>query len=597
MTAFFSTRRRKHRYCARLGIRDLSESAAALRAVGAYVLYADPSDARDAVAFGTARASRARQTTLAMAREPGSIVRCLQVRNDASPRPGWPPAFNVLAAPSVAAGAGSAVALARVAGGLASLKAFAPPSGALYILEGVDNWFDWEDAGRLGMQMDYVVDWSRAWRCCVVLVLGLHGRNGIPGHDGEEAHAAAGRVAREPDWRFDGAACLLQIRSGMLWWTQFWNDTSETDVERPVALSGDMGLKALVAAAGRVAGHAARRVDRLLATRAAVEGEGRLPPNYEVFDDNEALAAACHPGGNAVALFGYVGEEDFESLCRAVCDVRRRCGRKMGIMVRERQWTLRHEHELLLRGLGINMVAGRGVSFSRLQILIGLVREQRFSGPIVDDYRAALAAASAGTLSGYLSVPRFCEHVGRILERGRSLRLPHVLVRLRLRAQAGHLSALESCRLTRGGDVCTASADSLFLFLFSCPEPDVDHVLRRVFMKPLSALFEEVAQFRDVDEQISDMAAELSKRPAADYTDVLADIPPVAAPLPGLAKLANVLTLRKADPGRAPAPDVVETQPAGEADPLPGGAMPPAPGRQAAAPYQMPLRLALRRQS
>lgn len=598
MTALFSTRRRKHRHCAHLGIVGLPERVATLRAVGAYLVYADPSDVRDALVFGVARTSSAECVVLALARDPEQAAAAVRARQTgASPGRRWPASLNVLAAPPAVAAArpaGSASPLARLAGGLASLLEFGVPPGSLVIVEGADGWFDWDDGAAMNPQMDYVVDWSRAWRCCVVFVLGPHGRGAAASQADDDFHGAV-RGGRVPERRFDGVACLLRTGGDVSWWTQFWNDAPEMETEWPLERGKDGAMRVLAVSADQTAQRLARRAGRLLAARAAVQSEAQLPPNYEVFEDNDALAAACHPGGNAVALFAYAGQEDFEGLCRAVCDVRRRCGRKIGIVVRECHWTLRHEHELLLRNLGINMVAGREVSFSRLQILISLVREQRFTGPIASDYHATLAAATAEESCGYLSMARFCEHVARVLERGRALPLPHVIVQLRLRAQAGHLSALRACRLSRHGDVCTADADSLYLFLFSCPEADVDRVLQRVFAQPLSAFFDEVTHLRNIGEHVSQLMASECRQPAADYSDVLAHTASTANFPPRTGKSADVLMMRAPEPAAASAS--VRCEGAQPGVPPAAAPAPSRAGARGAVPVTMPLRITLRHTS
>ncbi|OPX53813.1 BcsE family c-di-GMP-binding protein, partial [Oceanospirillum multiglobuliferum] len=130
---------------------------------------------------------------------------------------------------------------------------------------------------------------------------------------------------------------------------------------------------------------------------------------------------------------------------------------------------------------GANLIIGRELPFSRVQSLLRSLQGQLDTRPIAHDYRAALAAALTDEVRGYLPVAAFCDRIEAVLARGAVLDLPHVLAKITLLPDLAHAQALTYCAPRRAGDVATADAAHLYVFLFACRLPDADVALGHIF--------------------------------------------------------------------------------------------------------------------
>jgi hypothetical protein len=203
------------------------------------------------------------------------------------------------------------------------------------------------------------------------------------------------------------------------------------------------------------------------------------------------------------------------------------------IVVVERRHSLRHQFEILLSSLGVNLLFGRDVPFSRMLSLMRSLQGQVDTRPIVDDYRASLAAALTDAVRGYLPVDAFCSYVREVLTRGALLRLPHVLAKLTLSPQAAHLDALRDCIPHRTGDVFTADAAHVYVFLFACRIPDAEAALSRIIDTYAAQWFDDILFLsgESVEREIKALAEANRRMPAADYSDLFAKATLQAQPI------------------------------------------------------------------
>jgi Cellulose biosynthesis GIL len=185
---------------------------------------------------------------------------------------------------------------------------------------------------------------------------------------------------------------------------------------------------------------------------------------------------------------------------------------------------LRHQYELLVLTLGANLVLGRDLPFSRMQSLLQSLQGQLHTRAVAPDYRGALSAALSDDVRGYLRVDAFCERVHTVLERSAVLQLPHVLVKLTLPAQCAHVEVLPHCVPRRTGDVFTADAGHLYVFLFACRLADADAALARIFDVPVERIADTLVHLAEQsigDELKALQTANLRAR-IADYSDLFA---------------------------------------------------------------------------
>lgn len=520
----------------RLAIEALPDAFTSLETACLYAVHVDASPARDALVFDTARNSRAKVVTVLLNRSAEPVAAALRGRGFSGRGSGiWPRKLNVLVSPPAEPGVSIDCAafppLARLIGGLRALKRFGFKSGALYIVEGAEDWFSWHSAASLAQEAAYLANWCKARRCAMVLLLDYRRR--VDGQAGPDAHDAdafngdadgdIGMSLRGFYSAFTGVAHLSQSLGEMVWLAKFWRVRNAMVTARSHALRFTQDGALAVALSVREIGASrllTRDAHRVLVTSAAVEGEPWAPPEWETVTENNAMIAACQSARGVTVLLDYSVVDELDALCRVIHELRGSCGRAIKIVVRERGVSMRHQYELLALSLGANMVVGRAVSFSRLLCLLESVQGQLSTRPIIKDYRTALSAALSDSVRGYLNITLFCDQIERVIERGQVLHLPHVLLKLQLRPDVSHLEALQACALRRAGDICSVDHDFLYLFLFACPVSDSDVALRHIFAGRSSFYFEGIVCHQALAEQIALIRAGNSRRKAPDYTDV-----------------------------------------------------------------------------
>ena len=317
------------------------------------------------------------------------------------------------------------------------------------------------------------------------------------------------------------------------------------------------------------------------ATQACVARQRGVPAAWSIAPSLAALEeAVCHAVGATVVLDAGAPEQ-FEAVASLVHRLRLSRPRSLKIIVRETDAKLRSHGEQALLSLGATAVVYREVGFSRLLRLIEDNRHQIHARTIESDYERALAGFMPAAARGYQPPARFAQLAGDMLARTGAVGLAHCLVRLQLLPGVAHLDALRACRALRDGDLVTADAQSIHVFLFACREPDLEPALGHLFTLPLGQLFSSQMS----DGTASGMALMLERLSAA--AQALPDYRPLLAPVAPAARLAQAMPRGAA----APAGDGVDALPA---------ASPPAPGAQAPRISARPIgrrRVAARRAS
>jgi cellulose biosynthesis protein BcsE len=537
----------------RLAIDALPDEVAQLATGHFYAIYAKPhTTACDALIWNTAKAAHTRHVTVVLSRPRAQIAAQMSSLGfgPGGAAPGWPRNLNVLAMPDSngsAEGTGDArgrapsgepIAFARLFGGLRSLKRFGVRSNALYFVEGAERWLTWDDADALAREGRLLANWCAARRIALVLLL-----------DPFKSGAGAAREEREDSADSDDdflteepapeagylefhGACAGVARMGrthgeLLWHVDFWRAGRAlvTGGTRPLRFAEGGRLSVapdVVDSQAQATLRLARDEARVVATRAVVARETWVPPDWEIVDDLQAAVAACTGAQAPTVLLDYRDQSTLEALCAAVHTLRRECGRALKIVVVERRDALRHQYELLLLSLGVNLVIGRELPFARVQSLLRSLHGQLDTRPVAADYRAALAAALTDDVRGYLPVPAYCERIQAVLSRGAVLDLPHVLAKIALLPNVSHVDALKQCNPRRAGDVVTADASHLYVFLFACRLPDADVALRHIFAVPVDHLSDRVVCLAEasIEREVKALAEANRRSPIADYSDV-----------------------------------------------------------------------------
>ncbi|WP_261543514.1 cellulose biosynthesis protein BcsE [Burkholderia multivorans] len=581
----------------RLAIDGLPDTWTQLEAGGLYALYAaGQTPACDALVWESARHARTRDVTVVLARDAAHVAAQMEARGFAggAQPAGWPRNLNVLAMPpqtrdtaqdvqtahadahDEAARAAAPRPFARLAGALRALKRYGFRARSLYVVEGAQRWFSWDDPAALADEARALADWCRTHRIALVLLLDPDAA--------DDARTDDRPFVRDTDRTSRsglhsvcaGVAQLQRTHGELLWLVEFWRagGTLAAGEVRPLRFAANGRLSAIVDAG---AAEPARRTrlaideDRVVVSRAVIDGVARVPAGWEIVDDNAAVVAACAQAQAATAVLAFRTNAQLESLCAQVHALRRRSGGALKIAVVERGEVLRQQFETLVLSVGANRVVGRDVPLSRVQAAVQALRGQLFARPVPADYRAALAAALGEPVLGYLPVGTFCARIAAVLERGAVLALPHTLAKLTLLPAVSHVDALRHCRPRRTGDVVTADAAHLYVFLFACEPADADDALARIFDVPVDTLSDRVLCLGQgsIETELHALKAEQRRAPVADYSDLF------ASPEPNGGGHA------------ARATDAVDAGAAGDAagaphDASPGRALPPASSGDAA---------------
>lgn len=541
----------------RLAIDGLPDTWTQLEAGGLYAIYAaGGTPACDALVWESARQARTRDVTIVLARDPARVaaqMASLGFAGGAQPA-GWPRNLNVLAMPATvepaddgadAGAAGNAPRraapgpFARLTGGLRAMKRYGFHARSLYFVEGAQRWFSWDDPAALADEAHALADWCRTRRIALVLLLDPEATRA--GGDARADDAPLVRDAdRTPRSGFhgicSGVAQLQRTHGELLWVVDFWRagETLAAGEVRPLRFAPGGRLSASVDGG---ATEPARRMklandeDRVVVSRAVLDGASRVPDGWEIVDDNAAVVAACANAQAATAVLVFRSHAQLEALCADVHALRRQCGGALKIAVVERGEVLRQQFEMLVLSVGANRVVARDLPVSRMQAAVHALHGQLYARPVAADYRAALAAALGDSVLGYLPVGAFCQRIRAVLDRGAVLALPHTLAKLTLLPGVSHVDALRHCRPRRAGDVVTADAGHLFVFLFACEPVDAEDALARIFDVPVDTLSDRVVCLGQgsIDTELDALKAENRRTPIADYSDLFAATRPAGA--------------------------------------------------------------------
>jgi len=274
------------------------------------------------------------------------------------------------------------------------------------------------------------------------------------------------------------------------------------------------------------------------------------PANWRVHASLESLIEAARDAVAATLVLAHESPQDVVALADAVYRLRREHPRLLKIIVRETGATLRKNGELALLRVGANAVVGREQGFGHLLQIIEENREQTYGKNSEVGPAQALQDLAPDPIQGYLPLPAFCSAVERMLERTAGTALEHSLVHIPLLPHVAHLDALLACHSRRDGDVVTADAQGLVLFLFGCAPDDAMAALDALFSIPCSELARMVQIEADGTSQRQVLARlrRAADQAPLDFSTILRGISPARRPTQ---VQAVVLPTRSAEAARS----------------------------------------------
>nr|WP_283256032.1 cellulose biosynthesis protein BcsE [Dyella humicola] len=502
-----------------LAIDGLPPSLAALATGYVYAVYASRSAARDALFWKTAVNALLIPVNVLSTRSAEDIALALKQHGmDIDHPSALHPRSNVCSLRMPANRDGCEVLIEA----LQAMSDQCATPATQFLIEGAAACFAWQDRPTLIRQGAALAGWCAQTRHSVLLVmlppLVREGGGFLPLTDFQI--------------RFGGAAQLQQVQGEYRWEVAFWHDnrgvlTASESI--PLRFSPtDHRLVAVVDETKERIGLLAPDENVVMVSRDAVLHERSVPRQWKVLPDNDAVVVAATHAVAATVILHYGIKENLATLAKHVNFLRRECGKALKILVREDNVNIRYE--LVLTSLGANGIIPRSTSSAQMEVMVEGAQGQLFSRPVPDDYRAVLSAAIADSTTGYVPAHRFVELVREAVERSRPIRLPNVLLQLLLEPDVAGIDAVKACRMRRAGDLCTASGDSLYVFLFACHVDDAGEAIGRVFEQPLAELFRGELRGGDRDSILSELDTlekDIAELPPPDYSSLL--VPTVAS--------------------------------------------------------------------
>lgn len=356
-----------------------------------------------------------------------------------------------------------------------------PPTG-YYVFDGADDLFTLQDPFIAAEQIRVYREWVRDKEGCGLLVFSLLGASS----------QFAGTYQALLD-HVDGAVRLESGKEQLEWIVDFWASPSGVVASRAMrARIESNGVLAIQAgpsdktianmqAAGTPLPAAAQDEKDVFFMDSTLTGISKTADGKWTFCDN--LVGLMHASRNAVAasaILIFDRNTDLRQLAQAVHTLRTGLGKQVKIIIRELDASLRYQNELLLLRLGASLIIHRDVPVARLQLAIQSLTGQSFSRDVDVNFEHALASVSTTHACGYVPAPAFFQQASDIVERSRALSIPYALVRAKMPAGQTPEQSVTRFKLTRNGDMVTATTDEVMLFLSAVPQASLLPTLKRV---------------------------------------------------------------------------------------------------------------------
>lgn len=382
--------------------------------------------------------------------------------------------------------------------------------------------------------------WAEQHDSCVLM---LFRQSGVLG---EEPMVRLSRLAH----CFAGMA-RLKSRYGNAEWEIFhWFAPSGLVAARtfPIRLAHDRRLETVEAGRNETAEPAPDEM-QIIAERAVFLPKETPVRGWQWMDAGvDALLSDASDRMAATIALAFTPNTDFQRLIRNVFDLRKRCGPRLKIVIRELNARLRYSQETLVIRLGANLIVPAEISYARFLSLTSMVQGQIFPHALPATFEQAVRDAMPEDEQGYLPPDEFVGAVARMVKRSRLMHMYSVLIRLPLAYGLLPLDALRYCTIRRAGDFCSSDDVSVYLFLYGCRENDVDPAIERLFSLPPGELFGSDERFLStsaIRDAMADFDARRRTHVFPDLSDALAA---VAQPQPQAQVTAQADSIRK---GRA----------------------------------------------
>lgn len=214
------------------------------------------------------------------------------------------------------------------------------------------------------------------------------------------------------------------------------------------------------------------------------------PVNWEIFDDiDELMTEVTQSAVAATVILDHRVAQHFSTLARQVHKLRIACGRRLKIVIHEVDASLSYQQEMQLYHTGATRLLRKDLEVSESFRVISSLKGQWFWRAIEPDFDQFFAEAQPNESVGYMTPVDFAITADEFMRVSANTNIDSVVVRLTLRSECPHLTALDAFRPDRPGVFITNDNQYLYLFLFACPASDVDALMGKLFHMEVGSLF------------------------------------------------------------------------------------------------------------
>lgn len=336
--------------------------------------------------------------------------------------------------------------------------------------------------------------------------------------EGEPTGFSAQLYERTPG--LSGFAQLYRDRAAPRLLVHYWHSQTAPGGSREVLLTEQAdGFRTLQLLANSIQDHeAAQDRHQVHAERTALAGIRHEPFGWQVYPDRSELlhhaATACY----ATIILSVSRSDEVDELAVLLDRLRRSCGNKLKLVVREVAPCLRYRDDQLLIAAGASLIMPFGTPLARSLTLIDSIQGHTWQRQSPTDIADSLNRSKPLPLRGQLTPRAFAESVRHMWAAKQHGELDHTLLRIRVLPGLSVESLLGESRFRRQGDILCLTSDGLYLFLFACRGETVEAALDNIFPVSWQELFISFERLDDLDALASPLFLE-ERQPALSLAE------------------------------------------------------------------------------
>lgn len=255
--------------------------------------------------------------------------------------------------------------------------------------------------------------------------------------------------------------------------------------------------------------------NRTVVVRSVLNGYP-LPAGWEIVNRNHDVTEQLPSAVGCTFLLEFSPAVSLKELTQLVYQMRRNCGARLRLVIRELGIHLRASEESLLYQLGASLVIPAEVSFARMQGMLASQQGQLYSRLLPNDFNITWHQSTLPGVRGYLEPVEFVHEAQQSLKQIDLYIHQPLLVQMDLEPEWQRVDPAGLMQVGRAGDVFTRVAGRLFLYLHSCQPDQVTRVLEQLLQRPVDEVCLAQQQWLTLDQiqlVLSQLARVIEQQP------------------------------------------------------------------------------------